>query len=75
MTDSAQREALQVAIDAGTLRAITIDNVATLEVFAELVATMRSSETACLSRVQTRGWLIASIRQAPTRADRTGRIR
>jgi len=74
VTDTTQREALQVAIDAGTLRAITIDDVATLELFAELLATMGSGEAACLSLAQTCGWLIASDERRVFRREALARL-
>ncbi len=58
VTDPGQGEVLQAAIAAGALRAITIDDLATLKLFAELVAIMGSGEAACLSIAQTRGWLV-----------------
>lgn len=47
VTDPGQREVLQATIDAGALRAITIDDVATLKVFADLSVIMGAGEAAC----------------------------
>ena len=60
VTDHEQRQLLQAAIDSGALRAITIDDLATLKLFAELLAIMGSGEAACLSLAQSHRWLIAS---------------
>jgi predicted nucleic acid-binding protein len=74
VTDPSQREALQSAIDAGALRAITIDDVATLKLFAKLLAIMGSGEAACLSLAQTRGWLIASDEKKVFRREAISRL-
>ena len=74
VTDAAQRQVLQAAIDAGELRAITIDDVATLVLFAELLAIMGSGEAACLSLAQTCGWLIASDERRVFRREALARL-
>ena len=74
VTDPRQSEALRLAIDAGAVRAITIDDVATLKLFAELLAIMGSGEAACLSLAQTRGWFIASDEKKVFRREALARL-
>lgn len=72
--DPGQRDVLQATIDAGALRAITIDDVATLKVFADLSLIMGAGEAACLSLAQTRGWLIASDEKRVFRREALSRL-
>jgi len=74
VTDPGQGEVLQATITAGALRAITIDDLATLKLFAELVAIMGSGEAACLSIAQTRGWLVASDEKKVFRREALARL-
>jgi len=74
VTDTDQCGALQAAITSSVLRLITIDDLPTLELFAELRAIMGPGEAACLSLAAKRGWLIASDERRVFRREALGRL-
>ena len=60
ITDVAQSELVQGAINAGSLREVQLDSIPELRTYAQLVRTLGSGEAACLTLAESRGWLIAS---------------
>lgn len=74
VTDPAQCEALQAAITSSVLWPVAIDDMATLELFAELRAIMGPGEAACLSLAVQRGWLIASDEKRVFRREAQARL-
>jgi predicted nucleic acid-binding protein len=60
ITDVAQSELVQGAINAGSLRGVQLDSIPELRTYAQLVRTLGSGEAACLTLAESRGWLIAS---------------
>jgi predicted nucleic acid-binding protein len=60
ITDPTQRAALEVAINAGSLRQETITVAAELTRYAQLRQIVGKGEAACLALAESRGWLVAS---------------
>ena len=74
VSDPGQQQTLQSTIDSGAVRTITIDDIPTLELFAELSTIMGAGEAACLSLAQTRGWLVASDERRVFRREAIARL-
>jgi predicted nucleic acid-binding protein len=60
ITDVAQRELVQAAINSGSLGEVQLDSIPELRIYAQLVRTLGSGEAGCLALAESRGWLIAS---------------
>lgn len=60
ITDVAQSELVQGAINSRSLGEVQLDSIPELRIYAELVRTLGSGEAACLALAESRGWLIAS---------------
>lgn len=65
---------LRSSLGSGHLREVTIEDLATLHLFAELTAVMGAGEAACLGLAQTRGWLLASDEKGIFRREAVARL-
>jgi len=60
ITDVAQSELVQGALNSGSLKQVQLHSIAELQIYAQLVRTLGSGEATCLALAESRGWLIAS---------------
>lgn len=60
VTDPGQRQALDNAIDHGTVRKESLTDLASIELYASLRASLGRGEAACIAMAAHKGWMIAS---------------
>ena len=74
ITDAAQRAALEDAIARDALDVVSITDIHTIELYAELTVCLGRGESACLALAVERGWTVASDEKGRFRREAVARI-
>jgi predicted nucleic acid-binding protein len=74
ITDSAQREQLDIAIASRQLRVETVTELEDLVQYAELRRTLGRGEAACIVLAARHGWLVASDEKGKFQREATARL-